>query len=458
MPVAPIQGAGSDGGAVAGGDAGVALAAPGSTGFHPRQPSRERVSHAPPIYDPMATRFLSPDPFIQFPEFNQSWNRYSYVLNNPLTFTDPSGYFIAETFGMFLSLGTVKAAEVAVVVAILSFYHTYTMGGTLGDALLGAAIAAGSILVADAIGSYFDTYSKVVLEAATAASKAPLQLALNTARAATHGVAQGAFAAAGGGQFKDGFIGAFVAKLALTLAFQSGVLGSILGTPRDGSLKVIPRTITAALIGGTASKLGGGKFASGAASAAISWAFNAEAPKRQLASVYSLARPVKGTPVGRHQFTVLIPSNPDSVPAEQLQNLVELNSGGLRGIVVGGYERNGTLDAQFNQATDVAAAQDFFGSSPSGKVQGFLVNPGRNVRFDDYIDRTFSAVVNYMHNSRIEPIPYPTLGVGTNSNSWNQMLHQYIGLRDGGFAEYEYGMQDIYAGSHHIPIHYWSRK
>ncbi|TQV78840.1 hypothetical protein FKG94_12530 [Exilibacterium tricleocarpae] len=44
------------------------------------------------IYDPTLGRFLSPDPYVQFPTFSQSWNRYSYVLNNPLNATDPSGY------------------------------------------------------------------------------------------------------------------------------------------------------------------------------------------------------------------------------------------------------------------------------------------------------------------------------------------------------------------------------
>lgn len=46
------------------------------------------------MYDPMLGRFLSPDPFVQRPDFSQSFNRYSYCLNNPLVYTDPDGEFI----------------------------------------------------------------------------------------------------------------------------------------------------------------------------------------------------------------------------------------------------------------------------------------------------------------------------------------------------------------------------
>lgn len=44
------------------------------------------------IYDQNLGRFLSADPFIQAPHNIQSYNRYAYVINNPLTLTDPSGY------------------------------------------------------------------------------------------------------------------------------------------------------------------------------------------------------------------------------------------------------------------------------------------------------------------------------------------------------------------------------
>ncbi len=44
------------------------------------------------VYDPELGRFMSADPFVQAPYNSQSYNRYSYVFNNPLSFTDPSGY------------------------------------------------------------------------------------------------------------------------------------------------------------------------------------------------------------------------------------------------------------------------------------------------------------------------------------------------------------------------------
>src|SRR6185437_5256787 len=44
------------------------------------------------VYDPALGRFLSPDPSVQFITDLQSYNRYSYVQNNPLSFTDPTGY------------------------------------------------------------------------------------------------------------------------------------------------------------------------------------------------------------------------------------------------------------------------------------------------------------------------------------------------------------------------------
>ncbi len=44
------------------------------------------------IYDPLAARFTTADPVMQAPFWSQGLNRYSYVFNDPLNNTDPSGY------------------------------------------------------------------------------------------------------------------------------------------------------------------------------------------------------------------------------------------------------------------------------------------------------------------------------------------------------------------------------
>jgi RHS repeat-associated protein len=44
------------------------------------------------VYDPLVARFMSADPLIQDPTHSQSYNRYTYVWNNPTNLTDPTGF------------------------------------------------------------------------------------------------------------------------------------------------------------------------------------------------------------------------------------------------------------------------------------------------------------------------------------------------------------------------------
>jgi RHS repeat-associated protein len=43
------------------------------------------------IYDPLLAHVLSPDNYVQAPDYTQSYNRFTYCFNNPLKYTDPSG-------------------------------------------------------------------------------------------------------------------------------------------------------------------------------------------------------------------------------------------------------------------------------------------------------------------------------------------------------------------------------
>lgn len=53
------------------------------------------------LYDPLLSRMLSPDNNIQMPKSSQNFNRYSYCLNNPLKYYDPTGEWVESiAFGV----------------------------------------------------------------------------------------------------------------------------------------------------------------------------------------------------------------------------------------------------------------------------------------------------------------------------------------------------------------------
>lgn len=64
------------------------------------------------MYEPLVGRFVSPDPFVQMPENSQSFNRYTYCLNNPLRYTDESGerFLVDDIFAIVMG-GTINLAS-----------------------------------------------------------------------------------------------------------------------------------------------------------------------------------------------------------------------------------------------------------------------------------------------------------------------------------------------------------
>ncbi|MES2822761.1 MAG: RHS repeat-associated core domain-containing protein [Pseudomonadota bacterium] len=70
--------------------------ADGYTGHH--QLDQHKLVHmGGRVYDPGLGRFLSADLVVQSPYSSQSFNRYSYVFNNPLSNVDPTGYSCTAT-------------------------------------------------------------------------------------------------------------------------------------------------------------------------------------------------------------------------------------------------------------------------------------------------------------------------------------------------------------------------
>ena len=122
------------------------------------------------LYDPVLGRFLSPDPFVQMPDFTQNFNRYSYCLNNPLVYVDENGELVFTTA---IIVGICVSAAIGVAIGVYEGYKiaekkglegsakTWTIigGGLIGgvaggaSALVGAYVGAG--MVAAEIGGFY---------------------------------------------------------------------------------------------------------------------------------------------------------------------------------------------------------------------------------------------------------------------------------------------------------------
>ena len=116
------------------------------------------------IYDPVLARFLSPDPYIQAPDFTQNYNRYAYCLNNPFKYTDPSG---ENPLIVAAVIGAIVGAYSGGVIANNGQYNPtkwdYSAGKTWGYMLggafvggvsgyLGGAVAASGMPMANTFG------------------------------------------------------------------------------------------------------------------------------------------------------------------------------------------------------------------------------------------------------------------------------------------------------------------
>lgn len=93
------------------------------------------------MYDPLLGRFLSPDNYVQLPDLSQSFNRYSYCLNNPLKYTDPSGevWWVPIVVGATLFAVGNTAANVIRQNGSWHDWIKYTIQGAFVGASLGAA-------------------------------------------------------------------------------------------------------------------------------------------------------------------------------------------------------------------------------------------------------------------------------------------------------------------------------
>ena len=88
------------------------------------------------VYDPLLGRFMTADPFVQSPRNLQSYNRYSYVWNNPLSAIDPTGYSRWTNFRDNIAIPA-AAITIAVFAPEISAFVGWTGGVEAGAAVAG---------------------------------------------------------------------------------------------------------------------------------------------------------------------------------------------------------------------------------------------------------------------------------------------------------------------------------
>jgi RHS repeat-associated protein len=226
------------------------------------------------IFDPGLGRFLQADPVIQAPDNTQSWNPYTYCLNNPLTYTDPTGT-ISQSMRQFIAIVIVVVACITQqywgLKGAAAFWYTVAAGAAAGgvstQSWQGALYGAFSAAMFYGIGSYFKNAEWAQATAGDQAFSSNLSWGGYGAKVLAHGAAGGIMSRLQGGKFGSGFAAAGV-----TEAFAPAI-DSIGG---GQSSYATARVAAAAVVGGTASELSGGKFANGAITAAFSRAFNEE--------------------------------------------------------------------------------------------------------------------------------------------------------------------------------------
>ncbi len=227
------------------------------------------------LYDPMMARFVSADFLIPDAGDLQSYNRYSYVVNNPLAYTDASGQcpwcfvaIVAAEIGYqtgVIDNGTARMIQSIAVMAWMG--PAGSLGGAMGQGFVGGVIASNGSIEAGmqgaataglfyGAGSFADAMGQ---QAANAGQSSAAWAHGGIGRVMAHAAAGCAGAMASGGNCGRGAMSAGFAEWA--------------GPKLDSWGKLDPM-VSRAVVGGTVSVIGGGKFANGAVMAAYGYLFN----------------------------------------------------------------------------------------------------------------------------------------------------------------------------------------
>ena len=176
------------------------------------------------LYSPILSCFFSPDNYVQLLDNSQSFNRYSYCLNNPLKYTDPSGelFGIDDAIFAFALFGVANSMMQA----------AYDGKNVLSAGLLSLGYSAATYGIGSLLGNVGGLGRELL-------------------RAGMHGLAGGLYGLANNEKFGSSF---------LSGALSSGIGSFAQGVHINGGLMIASTTT----MGGLAAWVTGGDFLQGA--------------------------------------------------------------------------------------------------------------------------------------------------------------------------------------------------
>ena len=210
------------------------------------------------MYDPVVGRFMSPDPYVQAPDFTQSLNRYAYCINNSLSLTDPSGYnWIESTFSAIV--GIAVGIETG---GLASGVYGAIVGGALGGA--SASLMSSIFNGANLWQTAKSTFTGAFWGAASGTVNFEIGNIENVfSRIAAHTAAEGAMEGIRGGHVEHG----------LLMGLTSSTGGALI-EKYSFHINNITQVFLNATLTGLVTELGGGKFCNGAMTGAFYAMFN----------------------------------------------------------------------------------------------------------------------------------------------------------------------------------------
>jgi RHS repeat-associated protein len=221
------------------------------------------------LYDPQVGRFMGADGAVEAPYSTQDWNRYTYVGNNPLSFTDPSGQCF---LGCFWNNG-IGREIIGIAVGILLeqvwalpslFANTAYSAAEIGFATAGiAGGVSGAISTGKLSGAFLGALEAVTFYQVGSSLEDPNNVVTafgshTVAAIFAHGMVGGLFSLGQKGGFVAGFLAAGFGSLADSPEFDTGS-------------KYFGNVLVHAALGGLGSMLGGGKFENGAVTEAFGY-------------------------------------------------------------------------------------------------------------------------------------------------------------------------------------------